>query len=145
MLKSLFAPIAALFAGFILFGSATEANAHYVLYRHHHHGGYGHSGCCGPVPPTYMYKTSNKVTHVTRYRDVSRTHYVYRPHRIIHVTQIRPIVYIHSVTRVHHHTVGIVRPVYQHETRYLPTRTVYSSSVTNTYSCSCGCHHHRRY
>ena len=132
MLKSVTALFVALLAGLALMGSATSASAHY---QHH--------GCCGPIPPTYVYNTVHKVRHVTRYHDVSRTNYVYRTHRIVHVTRVQPVIYVHNVTRIHHHTVGIVRPVYEHVTQYLPPRKIYSSDVTNTYDCVCS--YHRRH
>lgn len=129
MLRVLTAFLVAVVAGPMLFGSANGASAHY---RHE-----GRHGCCGPIPPTYVYNTVHAVKHVTRYRDVSRTKYVYRPHRIVHVTEVRPVIYIHSVTRIHHHIVGIVRPVYQHRTEYLPPKRIITHSVRNTYDCRC--------
>lgn len=132
MLKFVSGLLVALVAGWLLVGSTTTASAHY---RHH-------GGCCGPIPPSYVYSTAHKVTHVTRYRDVSRTRYVYQPHRIIHVTRVRPVIYIHTVTRIHHHTIGIVRPVYEHVTEYLPPRRIKTSSVVSTYDCRC--YHHCR-
>ena len=126
MLKSLSALCAALIAGWILVGAATEANA-----------GHRRCGGCGPIPPSYTYKTVNKVTHRTRYRDVSRTRYVQRVRRIIHVTRVRPIVRIHQVTRVHHHTVAVVRNAYVSRTQYLPARTYVTNSVRHSYDCGC--------
>src|ERR1700709_1341173 len=114
MIKSAFALLTMLIASLVLAGSATTASAHY---RH-----YGHHGCCGPGPPSYVYKSVPKIRPITRYHDVARTNFFYRPHRIVHVTRVQPIVYVHTVTRVHHHLVGIVRPVYQHVTEYLPPR-----------------------
>ena len=133
MLKRVIALLAALAAAFMLMGAATEASAHYR-----------HSGCCGgPIPTTYVYRTHHKVTHVTRYRDVSRTRYVYRPHHIVHITPSPTIIYIHSVTRIHHHTVSIVRPYHTHATEYLPPRRIVTYSVSNTYDCRCSRRHCR--
>ena len=130
MLRSFYALLVALIAGWALVGSATTASAHYR-----------HSGCCGgPIPPTYVYKTVHKVSRITRYHDVSRTKYVYRIHPIVHVTRVQPVVYVHAVTRVHHHIVSVVRPVYRRVTQYLPPRRVVTHSVKNTYNCVCTYH-----
>src|ERR1041385_5841893 len=93
MLKSVVALCAALIAAAAFIGSATDASAH-------HRRGHGCSSC-GPIPPSYTYKTRTVHKHVTRYRDVERTKYVKRIHPIIHVTRIQPVVHVHKVTRVH--------------------------------------------
>src|SRR3979411_2808444 len=95
MLKFVTALFAALIIGWALVGSATTASA-----RHRHH------GCCGPLPPSYTYKTRNVYKNITRHHDVWRTRYVKRIKPIVHVTRIRPIVHVHNVTRVHTKLVG---------------------------------------
>ncbi len=127
MLRPLIAFCALLIAGFAFVGSATDANA-----------GYRRCAGCGPIKPSYTYRTVNKVTHQTRYRNVTRTRYVQRIRPIIHVTQVRPVVRIHQVTRVHHRTVAVIRNVHRSRTQYLPTRTIMTSSVRHTYGCGCG-------
>ena len=84
MLKFVTALSAALIIGWALVGSATTASA-----RHHRH------GCCGPLPPSYTYKTKNVYKHITRHHDVWRTRYFKRIKPIVHVTRIRPIVHVH--------------------------------------------------
>ena len=76
MLKGVTSLCAALIVGLGLVGSATTASAY-------HHRGHG---CCGPVPPSYTYKTKKVHKNVTHYRDVWRTKYVPREKRIVHVT-----------------------------------------------------------
>jgi hypothetical protein len=116
MLKTMSALFAVLVAGWVLFGSVTNASA-----------GYGN----GSSHTTYVYRTVHPVSHVTRYHDVWRTNYAYRVHRVVHVTRVRPIVYVHVVTRVHHHDVAIVRHVNVYRTQYLPARKIVTHSVIN--------------
>src|SRR3954451_20344532 len=99
MLKWVTALSAALLAAAVFIGSASDASA-----RHRH----GH-GCsnCGPIPPSYSYKTKTVHKHVTRFRDVQRTKYVKRFHPIVHVSRIQPVVHVHKVTRVHTRIVGV--------------------------------------
>ena len=127
MMKYIIAACAAIVAGSAFFGATAEAEA-----------GYGRCGHCGPVGPSYTYRTVNKVVHRTRYRDVSRTRYVHRIKKVVHVTRIRPIIRVHQVTRVHHHTVAVVRPVHVSRTVYLPARTITTGSVRHSYDCGCG-------
>jgi hypothetical protein len=129
MLKSVTALSAALIAGWALVGSATDASA-----------GHRRHGCCGPIPPSYTYKTKKVHTHVTRHRDVTRTKYVQRTKRIVHVTRIQPIVHVHNVTRVHTRIVGVVRPVHQRVVQRLPARKFVTSSVVYLRP-QCGCSH----
>ena len=130
MLKLVTALSAALIAG-ALVGSATTASA-----------GGRHSGCCGPIPPSYTYKIKKVYKDVTRHRDVSRTKYVQRIKRIVHVTQIQPIIRVHSVTRVHTHIVGVVHPVHERVMQRLPARTYVTNSVVYLRP-QCGCSSHR--
>lgn len=116
MLRVVSALFAVLVAGWVLFGSATNASA-----------GYGN----GRSHTTYIYRTVHPVRHVTHYRDVSRTNYSYHVHRYVHVTRVQPIVYVHDVTRVHHHDVAIVRHVNVYRTQYLPARKIVTHSVIN--------------
>jgi hypothetical protein len=128
MLKFGTALSAALIIGWALVGSATTANA-----RHHR------SGCCGPLPPSYTYKTKNVYKNITRHHDVYRTKYVKRIKRHVHVTRIQPIVNIHNVTRVHTNLVGVVYPVHERVTQYLPARTYVTNSVVHLRpECGCG-------
>src|SRR3954464_6003585 len=127
MLKSAIALSAALIAG-ALVGSATDANAGH--HRRH--------GCCGPIPPSYTYKTKTVHKHVTHHRDVTRTRYVERTKRIVHVTRIQPVVHVHNVTRVHTRLVGVVHPVHQRVVQRLPARTFVTSSVVYLRP-HCGC------
>ncbi len=129
MLKSMTFLSAALIAGLAFTGSTTDASAGYR----------NHGGCCGggPIPPSYVYKTKHVHKHITRYRDVSRTHYVHRVHRIVHVLRIRPIVHVSIVTRVHHHNVAVVHTKHQHVTQWLPARKYVTHSVRNYWDCGC--------
>ena len=128
MFKSVTALVAALIAGSAFLGSATTASA----------GGRHHGGCCGPIPPSYTYKTKTVHKNVTRHRDVYRTKYVPRIKRIVHVTRIQPIIRIHNVTRVHTRIVGVVRPVHVRATKVLPVRTYVMNSVVHLRP-QCGC------
>lgn len=128
--------IGAVIVAWAVGGSATEASA-----------GYRHRGCCGPVAPSYVYKTKTVHKNVYRRHDVYRTRYVKRIHRIVHVTRIKPIVHVHKVTRVHTRLVGVVRPVHQHVTQYLPAKKIVTSKVVNLKpQCACSSrHHHHHY
>lgn len=127
MLKSVTALSAALIMGWALVGSATTASA-----------GYRHHGCCGPVPPSYTYKVKKVYKNITRHRDVWRTKYVKRTKRIVHVLRIQPIIHIHNVTRVHTKIVGVVYPVHQRVTQYLPAKKYVTNSVVHLRP-QCGC------
>jgi hypothetical protein len=127
MLKFVTALSAALIIGWALVGSATTASA-----RHRHH------GCCGPIPPSYTYKTKKVYKNITRHHDVWRTRYVKRTKRIVHVTRIQPIVHVHNVTRVHTRIVGVVHPVHQRVTQWLPPRRYVTNSVVHLRP-ECGC------
>lgn len=121
---------AALIAGWALAASATDASAG-------HKRGHGCPGC-GPIPPSYTYKTKVVHKHVTRYRDVHRTKYFKRIKPIIHVTRIQPVVHVRKVTRVHTRLVGVVYPVHRHVTQVLPPRHHVTSSVVYLRP-QCGC------
>ena len=128
MSKSVTALCSALIVGWALVGSATTANA-----------GHHRKGCCGPIPPSYSYKTKKVHKNVTRYRDVHRTKYVQRVKRHVHVTRIQPVVHVHNVTRVHTRIVGVVRPVHQRVTQWLPPRRYVTNSVVYLRPhCGCG-------
>jgi hypothetical protein len=118
---------AALIIGWALVGSAATASA-----------GHRHHGCCGPLPPSYTYSTKNVYKNVTRHHDVYHTQYVPRTKRYVHVTRIQPIVHIHNVTRVHTNLVGVVHPVHEHATQWLPARTYVTNSVVHLRP-NCGC------
>ena len=129
MLKFATALSAALIIGWALVGSAATASAGH--HRHH--------GCCGPLPPSYTYKTKKVHKHITRYRDVHRTRYFKRIKPIIHVTRIQPVLHVHKVTRVHTRIVGVPYPVHHHVTRWLPPiRQVTNSVVYLRPQCGCG-------
>jgi hypothetical protein len=130
MLKFVSALCAALMVG--LLGSVTTASAH-------HHRGHGCSSC-GPIAPSYSYKTKTVHKHVTRYRDVQRTRYVKRIHPIYHVTRIQPVLHIHKVTRVHTRLVGVPYPVHHHVTRWLAPRHYVTNRVVYLRP-QCGCGH----
>ena len=130
MSKFVTALAATLVAAWAVVGSATTASAH-------HHRGHG---CCGPVPPSYTYKTRKVFKDVTRYRDVHRTKYVQRIKRVVHVTRVQPVVHVHNVTRVHTHVVGVVHPVHQRVVRVLPVR-VYATNSVVYLRPQCGCGH----
>lgn len=127
MLKLVTALSGALIVGWALVGSATDANA-----------GHRRHGCCGPIPPSYTYKTKKVHKHVTRYRDVHRTKYVKRIKPIVHVTRLQPVLHVHKVTRVHTRIVGVVHPVHQHVTQVLPPMRYVTSSVVYLRP-QCGC------
>jgi hypothetical protein len=57
------------------------------------------------------------------------------------VTRIRPIIHVHDVTHVHHKIVGVVRPVHQHVTQWLPARRYVTHKRYDTWSCGCSYHH----
>lgn len=130
MLRFVTALSAALIAGSALVGSATTASA-----------GGKHRGCCGPIPPSYTYKTKKIFKNVTHHRDVYRNKYVKRIKRIVHVTRIQPIVRVHNVTRVHTRIVGVVHPVHQRVTQWLPPRRYVTNSVVYLRP-QCGCSHY---
>jgi hypothetical protein len=132
MLKFVTALSAVLILGWALVGSAATASA-----------GYRKSGCCGPIPPSYTYKTKKVYKNVTRYRDVYRTKYVKRYKRYVHVTRIQPVIYIRNVKRVHTKIVGVVYPVHQRVTQYLPAKT-YSSNSTVYLGSRCACSSYRK-
>jgi hypothetical protein len=61
----------------------------------------------------------------------------------VHVTKIQPIIHIHNVKRVHTKLVGVVHPVYERTTRYLPAKTyVTASTVYLRPRCACSYSHH---
>jgi hypothetical protein len=98
----------------------------------------------GPIPPSYTYKTKKVYKNITRYRDVWRTKYVKRTKRIVHVTRIQPIIHVHNVKRVHTKIVGVVHPVHQRVTQYLPARTYVTNSTVHLRP-ECGCSSYGRY
>lgn len=124
MVRSIIVACAALIAGVGLIGTSNDAEA----------------GCrsCGPVTPVYNYRTVNKVSNRTQYRDVQRTNYVHKTRRIYNVTRVRPIVRVHTVTRVHHHTVPVIRNVSYSSVQRLPTQYIRTNSMRNIYH-GCGC------
>ena len=128
MFKFITAPVGALILGLALVSSATDANAG------HRHG----CASCGPLPPSYTYKTKTVHKHVTRYRDVQRTRYVKRIKPIYHVTRIQPVVHVHKVTRVHTRLVGVPYPVHRRVTQWLPPRHYVTSRVVYLRP-QCGC------
>jgi hypothetical protein len=131
MLKWVTALLAALIAAGAFVGSATDASAH-------HRRGHGCSSC-GPIPPSYTYKTRILHKNVTRYRDVHRTRYVNRIHPIVHVTRIQPVLHVHEVTRVHTRLVGVPYPVHHHVMQWLPPRYTLTNSVVYLRpQCGCG-------
>jgi hypothetical protein len=119
---------AALIVGWALGGSATTADA-----------GSRGKGCCGPIPPSYTHKTKTVHKHITRYRDVHRTHYVKRIKPIIHVTRIQPVIHVRKVTRVHTRIVGVAYPVHRHVTQVLPAMHHVTSNVVYLRP-QCGCY-----
>lgn len=132
MLKLVSALFAGLIAGWALVGSTTTASAHY---RHY--------GCCGPVAPSYIFKTKKVYKNYTHVRNVWRTKYVKRNHLIVHVTRIQPIVHVHNITRVHTKVVGMVRNVHVWKTKYLPAKKYYTNQVVHLRPhCACSHHHY---
>ena len=125
MVRGITAVCAGLIAAVAFIGTSDEAAA----------------GCrkCGPVAPVYHYRTVNKVTNRTQYRDVQRTNYVYKTRRIYNVTRVRPIVRIHNVTRVHHYSVPVIHNVSVSSVQRLPTQYFHTNSVQNVYH-GCSCH-----
>ena len=130
MLRFVTALSVALIVGWALAGSATTASA-----------GHRHHGCCGPIPPSYHYKIKKLHKNITHHRDVYRTKHVQRIKRIVHVTRIQPIVHVHKVTRVHTRIVGVVRPVHQRVTQWLPARRYVTNSMVYLRP-QCGCSYH---
>jgi hypothetical protein len=131
MLKFVTPLSAALIVGWALVGSTTTASARA-------------RGCCGPIPPSYTYKTKKVHKTITRYRDVYRTKYVKRIKPIVHVTRIQPIIRMHNVTRVHTRIVGVVRPVHKRVTHRLPAWTYATSRVVYLWP-HCACSPYRGY
>jgi hypothetical protein len=129
MLKFVTPLSAALIVGWALVGSATTASAR-------------ERGCCGPIPPSYTYKTKKVHKTITRYRDVYRNKYVKRIKPIVHVTRIQPTIRIHNVTRVHTRIVGVVHPVHKRVTQRLPARTYVTSGFVYLWPhCACSPYH----
>jgi len=95
-------------------------------------------GCCGPLPPRFVYRDVEQVRHVTRYRDVVQPYYVYRHQEIVHVTRVHPVVYVDYVTRVHEQPIERVVPEYVSQTEYAP-ETEYSSRRTYYIKPPCDC------
>ena len=79
--------------------------------------GYRKAGCCGPLPPSYTYNTKKVHKNITRHHDVWRTRYV---------------------KRVHTRLVGVVHPVHERVTQYLPAQT-YTTHSTVYLRPECGC------
>ena len=127
MLKYVTSLSAALIVGWALVGSPTTASA-----------GYKSQGCCGPLPPSYSTKTKKIYKKITRHRDVYRTKYFKRIKRHVHVTRIQPIIRVHTVTRVHTKLVGVVKPVHQYVTKYLPAKK-YMTNSTVYLKPKCAC------
>ena len=78
-------------------------------------------GCCGPNPPHYVYSDVNRVSHVTRYRDVTHQYYVNRRALYVHVTRVHPVVVVNDVTRVHERPVERIIPEHVSRVEYMPT------------------------
>jgi hypothetical protein len=57
------------------------------------------------VKTVYHYRTVPQIRHVTRYRDIYRTHYVTYVNRRVSATKVQPIKRVHVVTRIHNRTV----------------------------------------
>lgn len=133
MLKPVAALSAALIMGWAFVGSATTA-----------HAGYKGRGCCGPLPPSYTYKTKKVHKYIKRYRDVHRTKYFKRIKRHIHVTRIQPVIHVHKVTRVHTKLVGVIKPVHVKVTKWLPPKKYTTSSVVYL-KPKCACSPYRGY
>jgi len=131
MFKFVTALSGALLVGWILVGSAADANAG-------HRRGHGCANC-GPLPPSYTHKTKTVHKHITKYRDVHRTKYFKRIKPIIHVTRIQPVVHVHKVTRVHTRLVGVPYPVHHHVTKWLAPRYVMTNRVVYLRP-QCGCY-----
>lgn len=133
MLKFVTAFSAAVIVGFALLGSATSASA-----GGYHRGG-GGGGCCGPIKPKYSHSTRYVHKHIRHNRDVWRTRHVKRYARHVHVTRVQPIYHVHNVTRVHTRVVGVVVPIHERRTVYLPPRRVVSNSTVYLRpQCGCG-------
>jgi hypothetical protein len=133
MLKFVTALSAALILGWGLVGGVTTASAHER-----------HCGSCGPIPPSYSYSTKTVNKYITHHHDVTRTKYVKRIKRIVHVTRIQPIIHIHNVTRVHTNIVGVVYPVHERTTQWLPAKR-YATNSTVYLRPQCGCSSHHGY
>jgi hypothetical protein len=131
MLRFVASVSAALVVGWVLVASPTAANA-------------GHHSCgkCGPIAPTYTYKTKKVFKTVKHYRDVTQTKYVQRTHRIVHVTKIQPVIRVHNVTRIHTQIVPVVHPVHQRVTKVLPAQRIVVNSVVRLRP-TCGCAAHK--
>lgn len=95
---------------------------------------------CGPsVSTSYRYKTVNRVTNSTRYRDVTRTHVRRHVNRVVTVTRVQPIHRVNVVTRVRHRTVVQNQTRHVAQTRMLPARVITTSKTVNIGSPGCSC------
>jgi hypothetical protein len=127
MLKSATTLLAALTAGWMLFGSATSASA---------------KEDCDACKPTMKYIHRHKVVHE---KDVTVTHHkrveehVRVRHTIVTVDHIQPIKHVHDVTIVDHYKVPVPYTVREHMDKWLPEKVEVDYRVVNRYhGCGCG-------
>ena len=94
---------------------------------------------CGPTTSTsYRYRTVNRVTNSTRYRDVTKTHVRQHVNRVVTVTRVQPIHRVNVVTRVNHRTVVQNSTRHVAQTQMLPARTITTARTVNIGSpCRC--------
>ena len=92
---------------------------------------------CGPTSSTtYRYRTVNKVTNSTRYRDVTKTHVRQHVNRVVTVTRVQPIHRVNVVTRVHNRTVVQNSTRHVAQTQMLPARVITTARTVNL-GCRC--------
>ena len=128
MIKLVTVMAAALVAGWVMVGSATNANAKS-----------GRATCshCRPIAPTvhintvYKYKTKTVVFSETKTKRVPRLH------KIINVTRIQPVIRMHKVLVVHHHTIYYTKDYRVSKVERLPAITHTDFSMRSTYDCQC--------
>jgi len=107
MFRILSVLFAVLIAGWVLGGTASDANA-----------GFGHRCCRGKT----VYKD------VTRYHSTVHTNYVQRYYRVAHAQWIQPVTRVHVVNIIHERTVPVWHPVIVCVPRWLPPRVEYVSA-----------------
>lgn len=119
----------ALGLGFGLAGTATKASAH----------GY-YPGCHCGGGTSYKVRTIHPVHNVFHHQDRSVYNHVTKYHHVVTITRVQPIINVHNSTTIHHHTIVSVRDVYASRTEHLHPIVYTTSSVHNTYDCSCAAH-----
>lgn len=129
MLKSGIALLAALTAGWVLFGSPTSASAGEDC------------DACKPTKEVHVKyrETEGKEITITHHKRVEER--VRVRHTIVNITRIRPIKRVHDVTIVDHFKVPVPYVVHEHHDEWLPARVVVDyRRIDHYHGCGCGGH-----